>query len=189
MTSSAKVTKAQLLKLIDELENNPSDKVRIMGDAGITIIGAGLGAAAATTLATAAGVTSIAGITTAAGWVGLTVVAATPVGWIIGCAAMAGAAVYGASRLVRGGGLAEGRKAELLQGYREEARNIEAKERSGRITADDRTRFILSLRELIDKNAIPPTNAFRLIEQVEKGRIPLSQGFALIQGLLLDDTK
>ncbi len=187
MEKVPKVTKAQLLKLIRELEENPNDKIRIMGDAGITFVGLGLGAAAAGTLATVAGATSIAGLTTAASWVGLTVIGATPVGWIVCSAAAAGAAAYGVSRLIRGGGLAEGRKAELLRTYREEAMRAEAKERAGSIQAEDRTRFILLLRELIDKNVIPPINAFRLIEQIEQGRIPLSQGFALIQGLLLDD--
>ena len=186
MEDVTKVPKEQLLKLTRELEKEPSDKIRILGDAGITLVGAGLGVAAAGTLATIAGASSIVGLTTAASWVGLTVIGATPVGWVICSAAAAGAAVYGVSRLIRGGGLAEGRKAELLQTYREEARRVEAKERAGSIQAEDRTQFILSLRELIDTNAIPPMNAFRLIEQIEQGRITLSQGFALIQGLLLD---
>lgn len=188
MEGVPKVSKEQLIQLIRDLEKRPNDKVRILGDAGITVIGAGLGVAAAGTLATVAGATSIAGLTTAAGWVGLTVVGATPAGWIIGSAAAAGAVAYGVSRLIRNGGLAEGRKAELLQTYREEVLRAEAKERTGSIQADDRTRFVLSLRELIDKNVIPPLNAFRLIEQIEQGRISISQGFALIQGLLLEDT-
>ncbi len=184
MSDNPKVTRKQLLKLIDELEKRPADKIRILGDAGITILGATLGGAAAGTLAAAVGVTSIAGITTAASWIGITAVAATPIGWVVGSAATAGAAAYGVTRLIRGGGLAEGRKAELLQVYREKAREIEAKERAGTIDSEDRTRFILSLRELIDKNVIPPINAFRLIEQVEQGRIVLSQAFELIQLLL-----
>ena len=184
MSDMPEVTREQLLKLIDELEKHPTDKLRIMGDAGITILGATLGGAAAGTLAAAAGVTSIVGITTAASWIGFTLVATTPIGWIAGSAVAAGAVAYGVTRLIRGGGLAEGRKAELLQVYREEARGIEAKERAGTIASEDRTRFILSLRELIDKNFIPPTNAFRLIEQVEQGRIALSQAFELIQLLL-----
>lgn len=186
MPAIPKVSRKQLLKLIDELENSPRDKLRILGDAGVTAIGAGLGAAAAGSLATAAGVTSIFGVTTALSWVGVAAVAATPVGWIIGGAAVAGAVVYGFSRMIRGGGMAEGRKSELLQQYREDARTIEAKERAGTIVSEDRTRFILSMRELIDKDAIPPETAFKLIEQVEQGRIPLTQAFSLIQSLLKD---
>lgn len=184
MSAIPKATKNQLLKLIDELTKNPQDKGRILGDAGITALGAGLGAAAVGTLAAAAGATSIFGVTTAASWLGVTLVAATPVGWIVGGAAVAGAAAYGVSRMIRGGGLAEGRKLELLKKYREEAEGIVAKETAGRVTNEDRTRFICSLRELIDKNVIPPEQAFRLIEQVESGRIPLSLAFSMIQDMV-----
>jgi len=184
MSAKPKVTKKQIIKMIDDLEKNPNDKVRILGDAGITVTGVVFGAAAAGTLASAAGVTSIAGLSTAASWFGITAVAATPVGWIVGCAAAGGAIAFGISRMIHSGGLSEGRKSELLLKYREEAKNLEAKERSGNITDADRTRFILSLREVIDKNAISPHKAFKLIEQVEQGRISLSQASTLVQSLL-----
>ena len=77
MSAKSKPAKAQLLKMIDKLERNPDDRVRILGDAGITIVGAGLGAAAAGTLASAVGATSIFGLTTAASWLGVSVVAAS----------------------------------------------------------------------------------------------------------------
>lgn len=184
MSTNPKATKKQLLKMIDNLEKNPADKVRILGDTGITLIGAGLGAAAAGTLASVAGTTSIVGLTTAASWLGVSVVAATPVGWIIGSAAVAGAAAYGISRLIHNGGLAEGRKLELLQQYRETADSMEAKEKAGSITAADKTAFIISTRELIDKDVISPEEAFELIEHVEQGRIPIAQAYLMIQSLL-----
>ena len=184
MSTIPKVTKKQLLNMIDDLKKNPHDKIRILGDTGIIVIGAGLGAAAAGTLASVAGVTSVLGLTTVASWLGVTAVAATPVGWIIGSAAAAGAVAYGVSRIIYGGGLAEGRKLELLQKFREEANNMEAKERSESITSADRTQFILLMREPIDKNVISPENAKKLIKFVEEGRIPLSQAFSLIHDLL-----
>jgi hypothetical protein len=186
MTTNSKATKEQLLKMIDQLQKNPEDKVRLLGDTGITIVGAGLGAAAAGTVASAAGATSIFGLTTAASWFGVTAVAATPVGWVIGCAAVAGAAAYGMSRLVRDGGLAEGRKQELLQQYHEAANNMAAKERAGSITEKDKTAFIIAIRELIDKDVIAPEEATDLIEHVEQGRIPLSQAFSMIESLLAE---
>ena len=184
MFAPKKVSKSQLLELIDQLEAKPDDKGRILGDVGITVVGAGLGAAAAGSLATAAGVTSIFGVTSIAGWLGLTVVAATPAGWVFGAAAAAGAAAYTVSRLIRNGGMSEGKKAELLNHYREEARVIAAKEAAGNIEGSDRTRFIVALRDLIDKDVIPPDVAFRFIEQVEKGGVPISQAFSMIHSLL-----
>ena len=100
MTVGIIVTKKQIIKMIEELENNPDDKVRILGDVGVTVIGAGLGAAAAGTVASAVGVTSIPVLTTIGSWIGIPLVAATPIGWIIGVAAAGGVATYGISRLV-----------------------------------------------------------------------------------------
>jgi hypothetical protein len=114
----------------------------------------------------------------------VTAVSVTPVGWIIGVAAVGGAVAYGVSRMIHDGGLSEGRKRELLQKYKEDAQEIDAKEKSGRITDKDRTGFIISLRELIDKDAIGPDKAVKLIEQVEQGRIPLSQALVLVQAIL-----
>lgn len=184
MSNPGQLTKAQLLKLIDDLEKRPQDKGRMLGDVGITAIGAGLGAAAAGTAAAAAGATSIFGVTSAAAWLGMSVVAATPVGWIVGGAAATGAAAYTVSRLIRNGAMSEGKKAELLQRYREASRHLAAKEAAGTITDSDRTSFIVALRELIAKEVVPPDVAFRFIEQVESGRIPISQAFSLISDLL-----
>jgi hypothetical protein len=187
--SAEKISKAKLLKLIDDLEKRPHDKGRILGESGIVVLGVGLGAAAAGTLAATAGATTIFGLTTAASWVGIAAVAATPVGWFVGCAAAGGAAAYGISRLIRNGGMSEGRKAELLSQYREQARNLAAKEEAGSITDTDRTLFIVALRDLIAKDVILPDLALRFIEQVERGTLPVSQAFGLVGDLLRDAQK
>lgn len=184
MSVPTKLTKAQLVQLIDDLERRPDDKGRILGDVGITVVGAGLGAAAVGTIAATVGATSIFGVTSVASWLGMTVVAATPVGWVLGGAAAAGAAAYTVSRLIRNGGMSEGKKTELLNRYREESRDIAAKEAVGDIADADGTRFIIALRDLISKDVVPPDVAFRFIEQVESGRLPISQAFALISDLL-----
>jgi hypothetical protein len=189
MEKIEKITKKQLVRMISELEKSPNDKVRILGQTGITLVGAGLGAAAAGTIAGMAGATSIWGATTLAGWAGVTVAAATPVGWVVGCAAAAGALVYGVSRIIRGGTLSEGRKLELLRKYREELRHINVRETAGSITDSDRTRFICSMRELIDKELLAPQMAFRLIEQVEGGAIPISRAIGLIEDILVNSLK
>ena len=179
-----KVTKSQLLKVIDELEKRPADRVRLLGDLGITVVGAGLGAAAASTAAAAAGVTSVTVLSSLASALGLTVVVATPVGWTIGVAAAGGALAYGVSRLIRSGGLSEGRKRELLQTCQDRIREMEQKERAAEVTGHDRVQFITSLREVIEKGAIPPLNAFRLIEAVEQGTIAVSDAYRLVCALL-----
>lgn len=180
MIHKKEVTKNQLLKIIDELQENPEDRVRILGDAGITVVGLGLGAAAAGTVATIAGATAIPVVTTAASWLGVTAIAATPVGWVIGAALAGGALAYGVSRLVRSGGMSEGRKRELLHVYQERLREVQRQEQAQQVTAPDRNQFIKSLREVIEKDVISPKQAFQLIDAVEHGAMPLSQAYSLI---------
>lgn len=186
MTDHSKPTKEQLLKIIDELERHPEDKISILGNAGITFIGAGLGIAASGTIASTLGATSIFGITTLAGWFGVTAIATTPVGWILGCAAVAGSAAYGISRLIHHGGLAEGKKRELLQNYRESIQKMEIKENSDSILESDKTDFVLSIRELIDKDVISPEDATNLIKTVELGSVSLSHAYTLLENLLCE---
>ena len=178
------VGKKQLLNVIDDLEASPSDRVRILGDLGITSVGIGLGAAAAGTVAAIAEATAIPVVTTAASWLGVTAVAATPAGWVIGVALAGGALAYGVSRLIRDGGLSEGRKRELLQVYKERLQEVKRREQAQEIAAPDRSRFITSLREMIENDAITPTKAFQLIDAVERGAMPLSQAYSLLAGLL-----
>lgn len=178
------LTKAQLLKVIDELKKHPEDRVRILGNASSTVMGLGFGAAAAGTVATIAGATSIPFLTTAASWVGVTAVAATPVGWVVGGAIAGGLVAYGISRLVQNGAMSEGRKCELLQAYQERLTEVLRRERGDQVGAPERNQFIISLREIVEKDVIAPGQAFRLIEAVERGAIPLSQAYDLISGLL-----
>ncbi|MDD2719938.1 MAG: hypothetical protein PHH47_01350 [Gallionella sp.] len=184
MSEPQKITKEQLLKTIDRLKKNPHDRVGILGQGGITVLGAGLGAAAAGTAASAMGATSIFGLTAAAKVVGVTLVSGTPIGWVLGLGAIGGAAAYGISKLVHSGGISEGRKKELLQKYTEVLKDIEAKERAGDVSDEDKNSFHISLRELIEKDVIAPEKASQLMEMVENGRIPLSQGIQIVKDLL-----
>lgn len=64
---------------------------------------------------------------------------------------------------------------------------MQRREQVQEITALDRNRFITSLREVIDKDAISPQRAFQLIDAVERGAMPLSQAYSLVAGLLERD--
>lgn len=186
MFGAKSVSKKQLLRAIDELQMHPSDRVRILGDIGITGVGLGLGIAAAGTVAAVAGATSIPVLTTAASAAGMTVVAATPIGWVIGAGVAGAGLAYGVSRMIRGGGISEGRKAELLQLYRDRLREIQQKETTETISVTDRNQFISSLRELIERDALKPRRAFDLIQAVEKGALPISDAYSMVSAILRD---
>lgn len=187
MIGCKSISKKQLLNIIDEIQRKPNDRVRILGDIGITGIGIGLGAAGAATTAAVVGATTIPAITTAASWIGLTLVASTPVGWLVGVALGGGALAYGVSRIIRSGGVSEGRKRELSAIYQERLREIKHKEQCEQIGVVERNQFIEALRELIDKDAITTKKAFALIDNVEKGRMQISEAYSLINDILREN--
>jgi hypothetical protein len=180
-----KVSKDTLLKLIDGLKENPSDKLRVLGDVGIVSLAATGGQVAS--VAAIAGINSVFGLSTAAqlfGWMSVLGLGAPPMAFVLACASGLGLLAYAITRLIHGGGVAEGRKAELLEKYVDQVKAIEAKGQAALVTDVDRTQFILSLREIIDADAIPIDSAFRMIEMVEAGRMPLSQAVSLTKACL-----
>lgn len=170
-------TKDGLLRLIDNLSKNPNDRVRVLGDGGIIILGSSLGAAGSGTIAT------VLGGNAAFSMFGWTLAAATPIGWVIGGIVAGGAAAYGISRLIKDGAISEGRKKELLQQYSEQLRDIKNKENVDSITHNDKTNFIVSIRILIEKDIFSPEDASTIISQVENGQILISDAILLVQNL------
>lgn len=180
MALKPKISKEKLEGLIDALQKNPNDKVRLLGEVGIVSISASGASTAA--VAAIAGVKSVFGLSFAAqifGWAPALLLTGPSLPLLIGCASGLGLLAYALARLVRGGGSAEGHKAALLEKYRLQVKEVEAAEQSASITDADRTQFIISLRELINADAIPIASAFRMIEMVEAGRMPLSQAIAM----------
>ncbi|MDR0578427.1 MAG: hypothetical protein LBI87_13080 [Candidatus Accumulibacter sp.] len=175
--------KAQLLRLIDELEKNPRDRLRLLGDSGIVAVGALAGGAAAGTLATAAGATSIPLFTTAASTFGITLVGATPAGWVIGAGIAGAAAAYGVSRLILDGGRNEARMERLRHIYAKQVKEMEAREHQAEITEDDKMQFIVSMRALIERNRLPADTARRLMAAVESGKMPVSRAYRHLEKL------
>jgi hypothetical protein len=170
--------KAELLHLVNELEKHPSDRLRLLGDAGITAVGAAACGTAAMTLG-ASSLVTVAGIS-------LFTVAA-PIGLVIG-AGVAGAAVfYGISRLIHDGGKREAQMERLRQDYEKRVKEMEQAERRARVTEDDRTRFIVSMRPLIEQGRIPADTARRLIAAVESGKMPLSHAYEHLAALAGDN--
>ncbi|MEG4290323.1 hypothetical protein Q5692_17455 [Microcoleus sp. C2C3] len=184
MSGNKKVTKEQILKALEQLEKNPNDKMGILGDIGIVGVGAVLGAGAAGTVAAAAGATAIPIVTTVGSWLGLSLLGATPVGWVVGTAAAGAAIAYGVSRLTKGGGYNEAKQAEILKQLKEQLREVETKERASKLGESDKTKFIVSLKEPIELNLISPQDAQDLIRAVESGQIPIKEAINMVKAIV-----
>ncbi|MEG4045548.1 hypothetical protein [Microcoleus sp. Pol17_C1] len=178
MSGNKTLTKEQILKAIEELEKNPDDKLGILGDVGITALGA-IGAGVAVS---AAGITTSIPIITAITGIGMVV--AAPLGLVAGAALAGGAACYGVSRLIKGGGYNEAKKAELIQQLKEQLREVEIKERASKLGESDKTKFIVSLKEPVRLNLITPQDAQHLIRAVETGQMPLKEAINMVKAIV-----
>lgn len=171
MPENKNLTKEQLLKAIKELEENPHDKLNILADIGIGVVGAaGAGAAVV-----AFGSTSI--------LFGLMTVAA-PLGLVVGGAALGAAALVGAKKMFFDGTFNDGKKAEMLKQFYEQKKDFEEKERASKLGDNDKTNLIILLKEPVRLNLISPQDAQDLIRAVENGQMPLKEAYNLVENVI-----
>ncbi|NEO99343.1 MAG: hypothetical protein F6K58_11805 [Symploca sp. SIO2E9] len=175
MSGNKTPTKEQIIKAIKQLENNPHDKVKILSDVGIGVVGAaGAGAAA---FAFGGGAVSI-----LFGLVALPYTA--PIGLVLGAAALGGAALLGAKKVFFEGTYDEGKKAEMLRQLEEQKKEIEAKERTSKLGDSDKTKLIIFLKEPVGLDLISPKDAQDLISAVESGRMELKEAYKLVEDVI-----
>ena len=164
-------TKEQILKSIEQLEKNPHDKLGILADIGIGVVGAaGAGAAAAAF----GGASFLFGLITVA----------PPVGLVVGGAVLGAAALVGAKRMLFDSTFDDGKKAEMLENLKQQARDIEAKERASNLQDSDKTKFIVSLKEPVRLDLISPQDAQDLISAVESGKIAIKEAIKMVEDVV-----
>ena len=171
MSGNKKVTKEQILKAIEQLEKNPHDKLGILADIGIGVVGAGAAGAA---VAAFGGTSVLFGL----------IAVAPPVGLVVGGAALGAAALVGAKRIFFDGTFNEGKKAEMLKQLKEQLREVETKERASKLGESDKTKFIVSLKEPVRLNLISPKEAQDLMRAVENGQIPIKEAINMVKAII-----
>lgn len=171
MSGNKSLTKEQILKAIEQLEKNPHDKLGILADIGIGVVGAGAAGAA---VAAFGGTSILFGL----------IAVAPPVGLVVGGAALGAAALVGAKRIFFDGTFNEGKKAEMLQQLKEQQREVETKERASKLGESDKTKFIVSLKEPVRLNLISPKEAQDLMRAVETGQIPIKEAINMVKAIV-----
>lgn len=171
MSEPKALSKNQLVKAIEKLEKNPYDKLTILSDLGIGVVGAG---AAGSAVAAFGGTSILFGLVTVA----------PPVGLVVGGAALGAVALVGVKRILIDGTFNGGKKAELLKQMKEQLKEVEAKEKSHQLDESDKTQFIILLKEPIQQNLISPEDAQALIEGIESGHISLSEGIQMVREII-----
>ncbi|MCC3470970.1 MULTISPECIES: hypothetical protein [unclassified Microcoleus] len=171
MSGNQTLTKEQILKAIEQLEKNPDDKLGILADVGIGVVGAG---AAAGAVAAFGGQAIFFGL----------IAVAPPVGLVVGGAALGAAALVGVKRIFFDGTFNQGKQAEMLQQLQEQLREVETKERVSKVGESDKTKFIVSLKEPVRLNLISPKDAQNLMRAVESGQIPIKEAIKMVQAIV-----
>jgi len=170
MSANKTPTKEQILKSIEQLEKNPHDKLGILADIGIGVVGAaGAGAA----VAAFGGIPLLFGLITVA----------PPVGLVVGGAALGAAALVGVKRIFEGN-YNEGKQEEMLKNLKEQLRDVEAKERASKLEDSDKTKFIVSLKEPVRLDLISPKDAQDLISAVESGQIAIEEAIKMVEDVV-----
>jgi len=162
MSANKTPTKEQILKSIEQLEKNPHDKLGILADIGIGVVGAASAGAAA---AAFGGGSILFGL----------IAVAPPVGLVVGGAALGAAALVGAKRMLFDGTFNQGKQAEMLKQLKEQLRDVEAKERGSKLQDSDKTKFIVSLKEPVRLN---------LIRAVESGQIAIKEAIKMVEDVV-----
>ncbi len=166
-----KLTKEEILKAIDKLENNPHDKINILADIGIGVVGAGAAGAAVATF----GGTSV---------LFCLITVAPPVGLVVGGAVLGAAALVGVKKFLFDGTFSDGQRAEMLNQLQDLLQEIQLKEQASNIDELDKTKFIILLKQPIKLNLITPEKAQQLIDAVENGSIEIKEAIKLVEDLI-----
>lgn len=171
MFGNKTLTKEQLLKALEELAKHPQDRLGILADIGIGVVGAaGAGYAASVLGASAV-------------FFGLLPVAA-PIAVVAGGAALGGMALVGIKKMLFDGTYDEGKRDQIRIQIEENLRDIEAKEKASGLGENDKNQFYIFLKEPVRFDLISPQDAQGLINAVESGQMPLKEAYHLVEDVI-----
>ncbi len=102
----------------DKFESLEHNKISKYGSKVAVLSGSVIGTCGAPTVATIAGANSIPIVTTVASSLGVTCIAATPIGWFLGAALITGGIAYGLSKLILSGGEMEMEKVKMINNFK-----------------------------------------------------------------------
>lgn len=143
------------------------DIVGVAGERLAAIGGVATGVAAASTVAGAAGATTLFGSTALAGVFGGIFVTTTPVGWVIGSAALMGAAGYGIAKMIRSGSAQDQLRKEVIQRLTQRLETIEVK----KMAPDCKAELTQLIALTVACGAITEDAAGRMVALVDSGTL------------------
>lgn len=176
------------LKALDKMKRSQRDRIGTLGDLGVTGLGVAGGIAVSGASAAAVGVATLAGSTTLASIFGGFLVVTTPVGWVIGSAAVGGALAYGMAALVRSGGKYDTLKALNIRELELRVEQSRKKADRSALREPKLRQVITSVQCLVANGHMTQESATDFIGAVEKEHTSVDEAFDLIQALLKEKT-
>lgn len=146
------------------------DRIGLLGDSAAAVIGGLGGAAAAGSIASAAGASTLLGSTTLASALGGVFVTATPIGWVIGSAAVLGAAGYGAGKLIRSGSEQDSVRAELINSLKQKMQTLKSQQPK----EDEETELTQLCAICIAGGILDQDDMERMLTLINEGKMPVS---------------
>ncbi|HCF7393616.1 TPA: hypothetical protein NIJ95_003768 [Pseudomonas aeruginosa] len=157
------------------------DRLGLAGEHLAAAGGAAAGVAAAGSIASAAGATTLLGSTTLASMLGGVFVTTTPVGWVIGSAAVMGAAGYGIAKLVRSGSEQDRLRKAFIERQTQRLMDLE----TVRAPLDEKVELSQLIALTLAAGVLEQDAARRMVDLVNAGKLPTSLALERVRAIAL----
>lgn len=178
------LSEKEYMSALEKMKRSPRDRIGVLGELGVTGIGAFAGAAISGAAASAAGAATLAGSTTLASILGGVFVTTTPVGWVVGSVAAGAGIGYAASKLVRSGGKADVYKIYSIRDLDERIRTIRAQAAGSTSFEEKFRRAITAVQHLVANGKIGQEKATEIIVGIQQHRIDVDEAFGIFESLM-----
>ena len=158
------------------------DRVGLVSEHLAAAGGAAAGVAAAGTIAGAAGATTLLGSTGLAGMLGGVFVTATPVGWVLGSAALMGAAGYGIAKLIRSSSEQDRVRREFIERQTERLLALEG----AQAPQDEKVELGQLMALTLAAGVLDQADASRMVDLVDAGKLPVALALERMRSLAFE---
>jgi hypothetical protein len=177
------LTEKQYVDALEKMKTSPRDRIGILGELGVTGIGAAAGAAFSGAAAGAAGAATFAGSSTLASILGGVFITTTPIGWVVGSVAVGAGVGYAISKLVRSGGKADVYRVHSIQELETRIKQLRAESVDGATFEEKFQQVITGVQYLVVNGRIGQEKATELVAGVEQKKIDIDDGLKAIEDL------
>lgn len=183
LTSESKEFESEEARVTSAIEKlKGRDKVGVVSEYASTAGGIAAGAVVAGKVAAVAGASTLFGSTTLATALGGLFVVSTPVGWVIGSAALVGTAAYALSRMAASGAKQDVARKELIERLQKRLQELGSSNPQKEQSSELQTLLAIAIASQL----ITEEYAKRLVDMVETGSLPLDVATTRLRDLALE---